>query len=49
MVARLSIFRWSDGRITEVKQSKTKNNTKMGDKLGSIHCVDFQFGYDWEN
>ena len=31
------ILVWSDGQITEVKQSKTKNNTKMGDKLGSIH------------
>ena len=31
-------------RITEVKQSMTKNNTKMGDHLGSIHFAFFQFG-----
>ena len=28
-------------KITEVKQSKTKDNTKMGDHLGFIHFVFF--------
>ena len=34
-----------NGHITEVKQLKTKTNSKMTDHLGSIHFV-FQFGYD---
>ena len=33
---------------TEVKQIKTKDNTKMGDHLGFIHFVFFQFGSDWQ-
>ena len=37
-----------NGQITEVKQLKTKANSKMGDHLGSIHFVFFQFGYDWQ-
>ena len=35
-----------NGQITEVKQLKTKANSKMGDDLRSIHFVFFQFGYD---
>ena len=37
-----------NGQITEVKQLKTKANFKMGDHLGSIHFLFFQFGYDWQ-
>ena len=33
-----------NGQITEVQQSKKKDNTKMGDHLVSIHFVFFQFG-----
>ena len=32
---------------TEVKQLKTKDNSKIGDHLGSIHFVFFQFDFDW--
>ena len=33
-----------NGHITEVKQL----NNWMGDHLGFIHFVFFQFGYDWQ-
>ena len=37
------------GQTTEVKQLKTKANSKMGDHLGSIYFMFvFQFGYDWQ-
>ena len=32
-----------NGRITEVKQPQDQSNTKMGDHLGSIHFVFFQW------
>ena len=30
---------------TEVKQVKTKANSKMSDQLGSMHFIFFQFGW----
>ena len=38
-----------NGKISEVKQTSTSVNTKMGDHLGSKHFVFFQFGYDCQN
>ena len=37
-----------NGQITEVKQLKKKANSMMGDHLGSIHFVFFQYSYDWQ-
>ena len=32
---------WVNGQITEVKQLKTKANSRMDDHLGSIHFIFF--------
>ena len=32
-----------NGKITEVKQPQDQSNSKMGDHLGSIHFVFFQW------
>ena len=36
-----------NGQITEVKQLKTKANSKIGDHLGPMHFVFFHFGCDY--
>ena len=37
-----------NGQITEVKQLKTKANSKIGDHLGPMHFVFFHFGCDYQ-
>ena len=38
-----------NGKITKVKQSQDQPNSKMGDHLGSIHFVFFQWQKYWAN